>query len=243
MPRRGTFVVVEGIDGSGKGTLVNVLASWARRQRRKILDLRAYAKRHGTIPEPSETIRYDVILSAEPTFSLVGRAIREEIVRENEREYPPEIVAEAFSLDRYVLYRRVVIPALRAGRTVIQERSFLSSLVYQTVQTKRLTPQALLKLPGNVLASRFPPNLVIVADVDPYVALKRLRGRREKSDESIFERLRFLRKLQQGFSSLWFRRLVAQLGSKLVYLDTDKPMAKTWREVLALWDLFRNRKL
>lgn len=243
MARRGRFVVVDGIDGSGKGTLVSALKRWAIRRKLKVLDLRAYGKWHETLPTPEEVRRYEVVVSAEPTFSLVGRAIREEIVQDNRRLYPAEVVADAFSLDRYVSYQRVILPAIRAGIDVFQERSFTSSVTYQPLQSPSVTVRKLLRLPGNALGLRHAPDLFVVADVEPSVALKRLRGRRGKRDNSIFERLQFLTRLRKQFNSNRLRRLLRRARTKVVYLDTGKSKQESEQEIVRVWELFRQGKL
>src|SRR3989339_1426636 len=106
---KGFFVMIDGIDGSGKGTLVQalVLYAWRADPRRRILDLRSYGNKYHSLPQPSELKNYDIIVSSEPSFSLIGRAIRDEIVHNNKREYSALATAQAFALDRSVLYRRV----------------------------------------------------------------------------------------------------------------------------------------
>ena len=129
--KRGIFVVVDGIDGSGKGIVVNSLASWAEDKNLKILDLRKYWKKHNDFPKEKEISNYDCIISAEPTFTPVGRVIREEIIQNNGRSYSAKVTATTLSLDREILYKRIIIPALEQGKYIFQERSVSSSLVYQ----------------------------------------------------------------------------------------------------------------
>ncbi len=215
------FVIVDGLDGSGKGVMVDALQKWAERKGMKILDLRSYATNKGTLPEPGEIAQYDAIISAEPTFSYVGKAIREELIRATERKYSAMTVAQAFALDREILYKRVMIPAIKAGKYIFQERGISSSLVYQPVQ-EHIQLTELIRMPGNKTALQFAPALLMIATVKPETVIARL-GQRQKKDNSIFDILEFQRNIDSRFRSDWLRQLFEQHGSKVVYLDTDEP--------------------
>ena len=178
------FVMVDGLDGSGKGTIVDGLAEWAERKGLKILDVRTYCRDKNTFPTYEEIEQSDVIVSAEPTFCYVGKAIREELVRASDRKYSALSLAHAFALDREILYRRVILPALKAGKYIFQERGVTSSIVYQPVQ-EHIQVSELLRFPGNRFALQNAPSLLIIAKVSPETVVKRL-GLRQKKDNSIF---------------------------------------------------------
>lgn len=215
------FVMVDGLDGSGKGTIVDALQRWAELKGMNVLDLRSYCREKNTFPEAEEIIQYDAVVSAEPTFCLVGRAIREELVRATDRHYSAISLAQAFALDREILYKRVLIPAIKAGKYVFQERGISSSLVYQPVQ-EHIQLSELIRLAGNRTALQFAPGLFVVATVKPETVINRL-GKRSKKDYSIFDNLGFQRNIDARFRSEWLRQLFEQHGSKVVYLDTDEP--------------------
>jgi len=235
--KKGILVIVDGIDGSGKGIIIKALADWALAKQMKVLDLKDYWKTKHTFPEPKEITDYDVIISAEPTFSMVGQAIREEIVRDNNRSYSAWTTAEAFSLDREILYRRVIIPALEQGKIILQERGVTTSLIYQPVQKEPLELEKILDLSGNKLALEHRPDLLIVTLVDPKEAVRRL-SERDKKDNVIFEKLPFLEKIAERFAAPWFRELMESRGSEFVYLKTDKTVYDTIEEAINIWENF-----
>ena len=230
--------MVDGLDGSGKGTIVDGLAEWAERKAMSILDIRNYCRDKNDFPSVEEIEKAEVILSCEPTFCYVGKAIREELVRTSERRYSAWSLAQAFSLDREILYRRVIIPAVKAGKYIFQERGLTSSIVYQPVQ-ERIQLSELLKLPGNRLAVQNAPSLLLIAKVSPDTVVKRL-GLRTKKDYSIFDNLAFQRKLDERYSSEWLRRLFEQHGSKVEYIDTNEPKSEedTKREAVEILEKF-----
>jgi dTMP kinase len=236
--KKGILVMVDGIDGSGKAAIIKSLTDWAEAKKLKILDLKDYCKTKRTFPEPEEISKYDCLISAEPTYSMVGQAIREEIIRDNNRPYSAWTTAEAFSLDREILYRRVIIPALEQGKIIFQERGVTTSIVYQPVQKEPLELEKILNLSGNKLALEYRPDLIIIALVDPKEAVRRL-AERDKKDNVIFEKLPFLEKITERFSAPWFRELMEKHGSKVVYLKTDKTVYDTMEESVNIWENFK----
>jgi ribose 1,5-bisphosphokinase PhnN len=61
---KGKLVMVDGLDGSGKGVIVDALAEWSEDSGRKVLDLRKYCCEKNTFPQPEELKDYDAIVSA-----------------------------------------------------------------------------------------------------------------------------------------------------------------------------------
>ncbi|MEK7518563.1 MAG: hypothetical protein AAB549_01430, partial [Patescibacteria group bacterium] len=176
MKRKGKFIIVDGIDGSGKGTIVDAYMAWAQAKQLHVFDVRAFAKSNQRLPEPKEWQGSDVLFSAEPTHAGIGHVIREEIVRENARHYSGLETAMAFSLDRHILYQKVILPALARGILVIQERSVSSSIAYQPLQGS-VTLRQLLKLEGNAFTLKHRPDLLLIPVCPVSVCLKRLANR------------------------------------------------------------------
>jgi thymidylate kinase len=218
----GKFLMVDGLDGAGKGVVIDSLKVYFEEKGLKIFDLREYWKTHNEIPEISEVLEYDVICSAEPTFSMVGKVIREELVRENNRKYSGLSTAHAFALDREILYKKLLIPAKAAGKIIIQERGVITSAVYQPMQLERINLKDIMNLPGNRLALQNAPNILIIIKVEPKVVIDRLQERGKK-DHAIFENLVFQRSVEERYESDWLRKLFENFKTKVIYLDTNPP--------------------
>jgi dTMP kinase len=101
----GRLVVVEGIDGSGKSTLVRGLV------------------------EALEARGIDPVATKEPTDGPHGRRIRA-LAAAGER-LPAEEELALFEKDRAAHTVELVRPALEAGRWVVQDRGFHSTAAYQ----------------------------------------------------------------------------------------------------------------
>lgn len=212
--------MLDGIDGSGKSTILQSWKDDLSTQGNAIFDLKNYWQTTGRYPELEEIRSYDFIFSCEPTYSGIGRVIREELVR-SDLNYPPQAIAEAFSLDRLVLYNKIIIPLLQDGKCVIQDRGVSSSLAYQSLQSAELTFESLSKLPGNRLALEYRPDYLVLLDLTPEEALTRLEGRTDKQDAAIFEKLDFLKKLYTQYQSAEFQNLFLDRGTNIKLLPTN----------------------
>lgn len=102
------YIVIEGIDGTGKSTLATGIAK--------------FLIAHGR-----------VIRTEEPTRGPTGQAIRR-LLGSHSREVPVKEWLELFETDRAHHMETVVKPALERGDWVIQDRSFYSTAAYQGSQ-------------------------------------------------------------------------------------------------------------
>jgi len=224
MSSPGRFIMIDGIAGSGKSTLLRAAETWARERGQKVFDMREWTKTHADPPTFDEVSDYDVFFTNEPTRQWVGAAIRFELSR-TDVPYNGESLAHAFALDREIMYRRLIIPALAAGKTVFQDRGVCTSIVYQPIMAGGISLLRLLKLPGNALALKHPPTALIVTDLDPAVAVERIKKRDEES-KGVFADLAFLRRVTKRFRSRWFSYLFHRLGTSVHAFDTDVPMGE-----------------
>ncbi len=105
MTKRGAFIVIEGLDGSGKTTQAKLLA-----------DKLSHSHR--------------ALYTFEPSKGKIGEFIRNGCLYEDKRLHA-EVEALLFAADRIEHVEHVVKPALREGRLVISDRYIYSSLAYQ----------------------------------------------------------------------------------------------------------------
>ncbi len=102
----GLFIVLEGIDGSGKDTHLDLLAEWLESQGR------------------------EVTKTAEPWKSEEGKKARE-IAMHGRQNLSPEEEAAIYLEDRKQHAEQLILPALREGRTVLCGRYYYSTMAYQ----------------------------------------------------------------------------------------------------------------
>jgi thymidylate kinase len=222
MAQRGRFIMIDGIAGSGKSTLLRAAQEWAAECKHRVFDLREWTKVHADPPHFDEVADHDVFFTFEPTRQWVGAAIRFELSRTDE-PYSGITLAHAFSLDREMMYNRLIVPALQAGKTVIQDRGVCTSIVYQPIMAGGISLRRLLKLPGNALALRHAPDTLIITDLDPEIAVERIKKRDEES-KGVFADLAFLRRVTRRFRSRWFSFLFTHYGAAVHSFDTGIPL-------------------
>lgn len=141
---RGRFLVLEGIDGSGKSEQARRLAAWLEAQGHRVVSTR------------------------EPTDGDFGRRYR--AWARGEFEATPEQVLELFLADRREHLKQVVAPALERGELVVCDRYKHSTLAYQAAQgIDRARLRALFDAP-EFLA----PDLVLWLRVPVATALARM---------------------------------------------------------------------
>lgn len=100
----GLFIVIEGIDGTGKSTQARRLGEWFQS--------------HGR----------DVVLSREPTDGPWGKKLRESA---STGRLSPEDELQYFLNDRRQHVDELIKPALADGKVVILDRYYFSTMAYQ----------------------------------------------------------------------------------------------------------------
>jgi len=167
---RGRLVALEGVDGCGKTTqLPHVVAAL-------------------------EGAGHDVVATREPTDGEWGRKIR--VMAHTGDLPPPEEELRWFMEDRSQHVQELIAPALAAGRTVVTDRYFLSTVAYQGA--RGLDWREILR----ESESRFPlPDLALVLTVGAGVGLARVRAR-ANTPEPAFEREGYLARVAEIFAAI-----------------------------------------
>ena len=238
------FIMIDGPDGVGKGTLAAAAASFLASKGKILFDLNKWWQKNSWHPSISEVLgrQANVLVSAEPTYVGLGREIRNELISEDAarmgRKYTAEQTAQAFALDRAILYQAIIIPALRAGLTVLQERGFPTSLVYQPLQAKMrgedLTIDYVKKITGNQFAMKHPPNLLIVPTLNADEARARMV---QRADMDILESARMLQMdVRKFYSSAEFKEIFEKLGTEVVYVDASGTPQETASRAITMMD-------
>lgn len=204
MARNGRFVSFEGIDGSGKSTQSQRLAS--------ALEARG-------LP---------ILLTREPGGAPGAEDIRALLVSGATGRWSPVTEILLFNAARRDHLERAIEPALGAGRTVICDRFADSTRVYQGVARADLRP-LVDQLHALVIGRE--PDLTLIIDTDPELALR--RGLARGSGEDRFETfgLAFQQALRDGF-----RELAAEFPGRCRLIDGNRDEEAIARDVLAAYD-------
>ena len=225
--------MLDGPDGSGKSTVIQAWKDHLTSEGNTIFDLKNYWQTAGKYPELDEVRSYDFIFSCEPTYAGFGKVIREELIK-NGTNYPVRAIVEAFSLDRLVLYKKLLIPLLQNGKIIIQDRGVSTSLSYQKIQNPDFSFEYLSDFPGNKLALENRPDHLVLMKISPDEALKRIGGRSDKNDDAIFEKIDFQKKSIEMYASDEFQKLFSNKGSKINYLNAELGIDTMKQEAISL---------
>ncbi len=221
------FIMVDGIDGSGKSTVLRTWQELLTARQYQVFSLKDFWAEHKRHPEPHE-IPADTfaIVSAEPTYVWTGAAIREEMVQKNGRVYTGGALADAFALDRLVLYTRVLVPAMARGMHVIQDRGVSTSLCYQSCYNNHeLSMTEIAQREGNAHALNHRPDVLMLMDVTPERCMERLASRAaQKDDNAIFEYLAFQKELDACYRSDAFAELFRARGTTINRFPADQEL-------------------
>lgn len=211
--------MVDGVDGAGKTTIINTWKKFLRQNNRKIFGIREYWQQNQNHPEFEQLKDYDFIFSAEPTSVWTGAALRKEMIKQDS-DYSGKAIAEAFSLDRLVLYKRLLLKLLNEDVSIIQDRGISTSLCYQPLQSTELTREKVANLEGNAFALKNNPEYLILADLPIEDALERL-DLRQQQDDSVFEKRKFLNRARETFLSKEYQDYFIKQGTEIKKLDTS----------------------
>ena len=171
----GLFICLEGIDGAGKSTQSRLLAAHLR------------------------GLGCDVIETREPGGAAGAEDIRKLLVEGDPDRWSPETEILLFSAARRDHLERPIAPALARGAVVICDRFADSTRVYQGAARGDLR-DLVDDIHARVIGVE--PDLTLILDMEPAVALA--RGLARQSGEDRFEDmgLPFQERLRSGFQAL-----------------------------------------
>ena len=109
---KGLFIVMEGPDGSGKTTQINLLKEYL------------------------EEAGYECLITREPGGTVIGEDVRQLILNPEHKEMSPVTEMLLYAASRAQLVHEVIGPALEEGKIVISDRFVDSSIVYQGIARK-----------------------------------------------------------------------------------------------------------
>ncbi len=153
---------------------------------------------------------YDVVVLKEPTDGKYGRQIRS-----SDKRLSPERELELFILDRNEDVKNNILPALRAGKAVVMDRYYYSNIAYQSAVG--LSGEEIRRMNEEIAPK---PDLTILLDVDPEIALRRIASRGKLTP---FEELEYLKKVRENF--------LKYADDVTVVVDASKPLENVKEEV------------
>lgn len=164
------FFVFDGIDGAGKSTQIERFSDWL------------------------SSLGHEVVRCHDPGSTELGNRIRRLVL--DKSEIPIHIRSEVlmFSVARAQLVEEVIRPALAAGKTVVCDRYFFSTVVYQghagDVSIDQIMAVTQVAIGGLM------PDVTFLFDLPVPVALERLGTSLDRLESRGSE---YLQKVRDGF--------------------------------------------
>lgn len=188
------FIVIEGIDGCGKSTQAKMLVE--------------------ALQSSKATAKAEVLHLHEPGGTRLGEAMRELLLRtEPKIEISARAEAVLYNAARAQLVDEVLRPALDAGKHVVCERYFYSTIAYQGYGLQQDTG-ALHGLCAYA-TGRLKPDRVVLLDLPAAQSFERMKRGKDRIESRGHE---YLEHVRQGYLLLKSReperfRVVSALGT------------------------------
>ena len=192
------LITLEGVEGSGKSTLIQYLKEFIESIGKKVI----VTREPGGI-EISEQIR-SVILDTENT-KMDGRT---------------EALLYAAARRQHLVER--IIPALKEGNVVLCDRFIDSSLAYQGY-ARGLGIDEVLSINEFAIGS-FMPNLTLYLDLDPQIGLSRIRKNKGREVNRLdLEEISFHLKVRDGYEEV-----IKRFPDRIVRVDANQELDKVF---------------
>ena len=173
---RGLFITIEGGDGSGKDTQIDLLV------------------RH------FERVGQPIVVTREPGGTAISEKIREIILDKDHKEMHARTEALLYAASRAQHVEEFIIPKVDDGNIVICSRFVDSSVVYQGVARDLGVDEV--EALSNFATGFYNPDLTIYLDLDPEIGLRRKKNQQEM-DRLEAESLEFHQMVREGYLELF----------------------------------------
>lgn len=207
MKHQGLFITFEGVDGSGKTTIIANVKN----------ELENFIK--------NNKLDYSgVITTREPGGynNAFCESIRN-LILQNEMSIQAEILL--FAANRVEHLNQLIIPNLQENKIVISDRFLDSSLVYQGIAKTNnwKTPYKINKWAFSKI-----PDITFLLDIDPQLAHERMMSDENRNwDRFDNEKKEFKNKIRNGFL-----KIAKKFSKRFIVLDASKPIKEIVNDVI-----------
>ena len=170
--KKGVFIVIDGIDGSGKSEIIKMLHNYLF----------------------SKSKKYRILTTREPTNGKYGKQVRQMLRKEKDPESSSRKLMGLFIKDRKEHLKDTIEPFLKMSNKhelniVLCDRYYYSTIAFQGAQGLSIKDM----IEKNKQFRK--PDIAFILDVEPSVALERIEYRQKEK----FEQLEFMKKIRRNF--------------------------------------------
>ena len=167
--KKGLFITLEGADGCGKTTQLNLL--------------KEYLTNKG----------YEIVLTREPGGKGLGEKLRE-ILLNYDGEVSDRCEAFLYLADRAQNIDTIIKPAINSGKIVLCDRHTDSSVAYQGYGREQNIDN--INMLNELAVNGVHPNLTIVFDIDTETSMARVGTEKDRLESAGFE---FHKRVRDGY--------------------------------------------
>lgn len=172
---KGLFITIEGPDGAGKSTQIELLKKYFQEQDK------------------------DIVITREPGGTEISEKIRNIILDNKNTAMADTTEALLYAASRAQHVHQKIIPALKEGKVVICDRFVHSSLVYQGIGRGLGVEEV--KAINDFAIEGIKPDVTLFFDISPETALKR-KTNNNLGDRLENEKVDFHQRVYKGYKSL-----------------------------------------
>jgi dTMP kinase len=195
---KGLFITFEGPDGSGKTTQIKLLSGYLRERGGRVLT------------------------TVEPGGTELGKKIRKILLDRKNKDMSPVAETLLFQASRAELVSKVISPALESGITVICDRFFDSTIVYQGIGRglgmERIIELSLWATGGLV------PDLTFLMQIEADLGDERISNSLREKDRIEMEEKRFRENINKGYLEL-----AGKFKERIIPVDAGMEIEEVFR--------------
>lgn len=198
--KRGIFITIEGPEGAGKTTVLQMLA------------------------EDLQKKGLDIVATREPGGIPIAEKIREIILNPEHQEMDPKTEALLYAAARRQHLVQKILPALNKGAIVLCDRFIDASLVYQGIARKIGIEEVFMI--NQFAVEQIMPDLTLYFDILPEIGLERIRkNKREEVNRLDLENMEFHHLVREGYLLL-----EKKFPERIKKIDANKPLDLVFKE-------------
>ncbi len=199
--KQNLFIVLDGLDGSGKGEMITKLHNYLYKKDKKVR----------------------ILTTREPTYGKHGKKIRELLKKDISPEKNAETLLRLYTKDRSEHLKKTIMPFLKKNHSdesniVLCDRYYYATIAYQSAQG----------IGKNIAISPnegfLKPDIALILDLPAEIALKRIHGRKKAKEK--FESMEFLEKVRKNFLELPY-----SLSDNIKIIDASKPKSEVFKQI------------
>ncbi len=195
---KGIFITIEGPEGAGKTTIIEMLL------------------------EKLESEGYPIMKTREPGGIEISEQIRSVILNKNNTAMDGRTEALLYAAARRQHLVEKVLPAIEQGFIVLCDRFIDSSLAYQGF-ARGIGMDEVYSINTFAIDNRM-PDATLYFDIDPEIGMKRINDHKGREVNRLdLENLEFHRKVREGY-----QLLSRKYSNRIIEIDASQPLQKVY---------------